>query len=108
MKTIKEWVLENYGYETIVDITNHGMVSGFGNLIYYSDTVAFYDEFGEQIWDMLHEDAENMNMTIMELMASFNGQKNVGSDYQFKNMLCWYAVERVCHEIVNDKEECEK
>lgn len=104
-QTIKEWVLENYEYETIVDITKHGMVSGFGQLVYYSDTVKFHDEFEGEIWDMLYEDAGSMDMTIMELMASFNGQKNVGSTDQFKNMLCWYSVERVCNEILNEKED---
>jgi hypothetical protein len=104
MKTIKEWVLENYEYDTIVNITNHGMVSGFGQLVYYTDTVKFYDEFEVQIWDMLYEDAENAGMTLMELIASFNGQKNVGSGDQFKNLLCWYAVEEVARQIVEEKE----
>ncbi|MFA6080737.1 MAG: hypothetical protein WC753_04675 [Candidatus Gracilibacteria bacterium] len=104
MTTIKQWVLENYEYDEVVNINQHGMVAGFAGLTYYSETCAFYDTHKDEIWDMLNEDADDQGVTIMELIASFNGQKNVGSHDQFKNLLTWYAVERVCNEIISDKE----
>lgn len=107
MQTIKEWVKENYEPQAIKDITEHGMISGFGSLIYYKDTCEFHDKFEEQIWDMLYEDAQDQGCTIIELMSQFNGQKDVGSMDKFKNMLCWYAVEKVCDEIVREQEEAD-
>lgn len=104
MKTIKEWVLESYERQEIEDITKHGCCGGIGGLIYYTETVAFHDEFEEQIWDRLHYDAEEQDLTIMELIASFNAQKDVGSMTQLKNLLTWYAVESVCNEIINETE----
>lgn len=105
MQTIKEWVKENYEPEEIKQVTEHGLVSGIGCLIYYKDTCAFHDKFESEIWDMLGNDAEEHGYTIIELIKHFNGQKDVGSMDQFKNMLCWYAVEKVCDEIVREETE---
>jgi hypothetical protein len=105
MKTIKEWVLDQYEMDEIKDITKHGLVGGFSGLTYYTETIAFHDEYETEIWDMLYTDAQDQGLTVMELIASFNGQKDVVSIYQFKNLLTWYAVERVCNEIVNEAEE---
>lgn len=104
MQTIKQYVLNNFETTEMQDIQAHGMVSGFGSLIYYKDTCAFHDEYEIEIWNMLQEDAENMDMTICEFIASFNAQKNVGSMDQFKNLLCWYSVERTICDILNDNE----
>lgn len=54
---------------------------------------------------MLYDDADDQGITILQMLAQFNGQKDVGSVEQFKNMLCWYAVETVAAQIVNELEE---
>ena len=104
MKTIKEWVLNEYEMDTIKDIYNHGINGGFSGMTYYIDTVAFHDKYESEIWDMLNEDADSQGCTIIELIASFGCKNNVGSMEQFKNLLSWYSVERVCSLIVD---ECE-
>ncbi len=103
-KTIKQYILDNLELETIKDVVKHGCSGGIGGFIYYRETMTFHDEHEAEIWDMLYEDAKDQGLTIMELIASFNSQKNVGSMEQFKNLLCWYAVERACDEIINETE----
>jgi hypothetical protein len=106
MRTIKEYILENYDEEEMKDICKHGCVSGCASgLIYYHETVKFHDEYEKEIWDMLFDDAQDQDMTILELIASFNGKKDVYDIEQFKNLLCWYAIEKVCFGIVNEREE---
>lgn len=101
MSTIKEYVLANFEADTIRDIVNHGMAAGFGQLIYYKDTCAFQDEYEGEIWQMLWDDAKNEGCgDILKLIAQFNGAENVGSMDQLKNLLCWYAVEKVCWDLV--------
>ena len=103
---IKEWVIENYERESIEDIVKHGCISGCASgLVTYDETIKFHDEHEEEIWGMLYEDAEGQGLTIMGLIGQFNGQKDVGSMSQFKNLLAWYAVERVCFDIVNEEDE---
>lgn len=100
MSTIKEYVLSNFEADTIRDIVNHGMAAGFGSLVYYKDTCAFHDKYEEEIWRMLLDDAENEGCSILKLIAQFNGAENVGGVDQLKNILCWYAVEKVCWDLV--------
>jgi hypothetical protein len=107
MSRIREYILKNYESDTIKDIVNHGMVSGFAGLTYYSETCEFHDDYENEIWDFLYEDAQSMDMNIPELIASFNGSKNVGSLAQFKNLLCWYAVEREAGNILAGLEHSE-
>jgi hypothetical protein len=106
MSTIKEWVKSNYTRDDMFGIIEHGCVSGSASgLIYYADTCKFHDEFEDEIWEMLHDDAEAMgHKDVLELIASFNGGKNVGSMTQLKNLLCWYAVERECNSILSGDE----
>jgi hypothetical protein len=101
-----EWVANTYELDEMKDIIQHGMVAGFHSLTYYTDTIAFYDKFAEEIWDLISDNANDHGMTEMEFIASWNGQKNVGSDAQFKNLLCWFAVEE-CARCFIDNIECE-
>lgn len=92
---IREWLRANYDSEQIAEIAKHGCISGVSGLTYYTETVAFHDEHEEEIWDLLEEDRESQGYkTILELIATFGGARDVGSMDQFKNLLCWYAVER--------------
>lgn len=106
-QTIKEWLLEEYEDEpeTINEIARQGCASGACNsLIYYGDTSKAYYKHETEIWEFLFEDANNNGMTIMEFIASFNGQKNVCDEYQLRNLLVWYAVEREAINIINERE----
>lgn len=101
MTTIKEAIIESWNSDEIKEVARHGCGGGSApGLVYYTGTVEFHDEHEDEIWDMLHEDASDADKSVMQLIAEFNGQRNVGSMTQLKNLLCWYAVERVCREMV--------
>ena len=105
MKTLKDWFKENLS-DSAKDLAQYGASSGFSGIIYYKETTALYNEYTEEIWDMLEEDRESIgHKTILELIASFNGAKDVGSDEQLKNLLVWYACERLAQEEVDRLEE---
>ena len=108
-KTIRQWVDEQIKDEALYpeDVVSHGCVSGCVNaLIYYGDTSKFYDQFEDEIWEMLEEDTSSFgNQNIFETISQFNGAKNVGSLTQFKNLLAWYSVEETCRKIVDEREQ---
>ena len=105
-------------YEAASDIVNYGANSGWGNFIYYSDTVAFTKRHKAKIISCLKEDALNCGESFSNFVSSFNcfkgmtqdeimdGLYNPKSDYRTTvyNGLAWYALESVCYAIVN---ECE-
>ena len=108
-ETIRQWVEDRVKDEDIhlEDVIEHGCVSGcVSSLIYYSDTVKFYDKFEDEIWDMLEEDTNQFgNDNILQTISQFNGAKNVGGLDQFKNLLAWYSVEETCRKILDEKEK---
>ncbi len=108
MKTIKEYILENYEIDNIKDIADHGCATGCaGTLIYYNHTTAFHDIHEQEIWDLVFESAENEGITSLEFIASLQGQQHVGSMEQLKNLLVWFAVEQRCFDIINDNNKKE-
>lgn len=102
MKRIREF-LSNYETQTLKEIVIHGCISGcVPDLIYYNDTVAFHDMYENEIWNMLYQDAEDQDITICEIIAQFRGKEHVGSMDQLKNMLCWYAIEKVAYIMLEE------
>lgn len=105
MTTIKDYLLENYEMQTIKEITQHGCISGIcSDLIYYNDTCKFHDKHEQEIWDLLDQNAQASDCSIIQLIEQFKGQKDVGSMTQFKNLLTWYAVEEIAYQIIEESE----
>ena len=107
--SIKDWILNNLEEGQIADVILEGCQSGIvSELIYYSDSCAFYDTYEGEIWDRLDQMSCDMGSpSILHLIASFNGSRSVGSHDQFRNLLAWWACEEVCREIIAEKEDKE-
>ena len=107
--TFREWMEEQYGDDfksTCSDIASHGVDCGFSGLTYYRETCKLYEEYENEIWDALDEDMEGMGETsILGLIASFAGAKDVGSDDQFRNLLVWYLAEKIAYAVDDEYEE---
>lgn len=84
------------------DLANYGASGGFPAITYYSDTCAFYEANKSDIWELLNEQADEMGYSNpVELINTFGGCKDVGSDVQFENLLTWFAAEE-CARYVTD------
>lgn len=102
MTTFKEMMQEEFEKEVLEDIANHGCSTGIA-FVYYADNDKVYDEYENDIWEALHEDAEDMGYkNELELIGSFNGAKDVESDQQFRNLLVWYMAERTARELTDN------
>ena len=89
-ETIKEFLLrgEKQGSFLISDVATHGCSGGtISELIYYYDTVKFYNDHEEEIWDELSNMAEDLGETIPFMISNFRGCKNVSDPKTFKNHL---------------------
>jgi hypothetical protein len=108
--SILDWLLETQDKSTIKDTAEHGCSGGtIGELIYYADTSAFYDKYKEEIWDRLSDLADDMGCeSILHLIVTFNGAKEVGSHLQLKNLLAWWVAEEVCRGICMDWDDDER
>lgn len=96
--TFREWVKENLS-EELRDIANHGADAGYPHITYTSDCVALHDEYQEELWDMMDEDAEEFgHKSIPEFMGTWNRKDMLNDLDQMKNMIVWYAVEKIANE----------
>ena len=108
--SIKDWVINNLEESQIADVILEGCQSGIvSELIYYADTNAFYEKYQEEIWDRLSNMADDMGCeSILHLIVTFNGSKEVGSELQLRNLLAWWATEITCQEICLDWDDEER
>lgn len=107
MGTFKEWMLNQFNRDQLSDIIRSGVSAGFVGLTYFRETSNLYGEFHEDIWEMLGDDADDQGVTICELISSFGGAGNVYDDCTFKNLLVWYAAEKVAFDVTELDEQDE-
>ena len=108
--SILDWILDTQERSTIEDVTRHGCSGGtISELIYYADTSAFYEKYKEEIWRRLSDMADDLGCdSILHLIVTFNGSKEVGSELQLRNLLAWWAAEEVCRGICMDWDDEER
>ena len=108
--SILDWLLETQERSTIKDVVQHGCSGGtISELIYYADTSAFYEKYKEEIWQRLSDMADDLGCdSILHLIVTFNGSKEVGSHLQLKNLLAWWAAEEVCRGSCMDWDDEER
>ena len=98
----KDWMRETFTEDEVWDIAGGGIEGGVHDLIYYSDTVRIFEEFKEEIFDALVEDAESGGYrNIYDMMKDFNPGHMPGGYNQFANQLTWYMAERTARELLD-------
>ena len=86
------------------DISSHGADCGFPCITYTSDMVKIFDRFAGEIWDMAVEEADAMGCkNVSEMIAGFRRSDMLGDIDQFKNLMVWFACEKVAGEITGDR-----
>ena len=104
---IQEWLLakekeEGVGSTLIKDIANHGCQGGVPGIIYYSETLTFYAQHEEEIFEQLEDYAEQEGLKLGEKVQQVAG--DAGSLRQFKNNLVWWAVEVRAQQLLEQRE----
>ena len=115
MKTLKDHVkeivgsnVEGYDREEvknfISDIVRFGCQSGIiSDLVYYSDTVAFFEEHKEEINDLLGELMGDFGVkSIGEILRDFDEDDPLCIEDHNRNYLAWFAFEQT---VYNNEEE---
>lgn len=99
--SFKSWFEENLK-EQSADIARHGADSGFPHITYTSDTVQLFDRFGDEIWQMAVEEAEQMGCNVATFIGGFKRADMLDSLDQFKNLMVWFACEYCARELNPD------
>lgn len=81
------------------DIAIHGADCGFPGITYTSDTVKLFDRFGEEIWNMAVENADEFGCkNVSEFIAGFRRADMLSDLNTFKNLMVWFACEALARE----------
>lgn len=98
--TFKEWVANQYELDELKDIYIHGCESGCaGGLIYYSETNALYDQFADEIHEIVYDYFIDCGGSIPNTILD-----RLGCLEHFKNQMVWCCAEIIASEIVNMQE----
>lgn len=95
--------IENY----ISDVLKHGCVSGIVNeLIYYSDTIEFFNKYKRDIVNLLTESLESTGYkSPSDLFGDkWDDEDPLAEDDQNQNLLAWYGFEETVYRIANQLE----
>ena len=106
LSNLKDFVLqEEKDGLNIVEVVEHGCQSGVvSSLIYYTDTVAFYDKHEKEIWDLAADEADNVfSGNVFSYLAQLNGAADITGSTSFKNLMAWWAVEETCKNIISER-----
>jgi hypothetical protein len=90
------------------DLMSHGCSSGLiGELVYYTDTVKFFEKHKEEIFELAIDESENYGSSnVFDFLSGLNGA-NVGDYDQFANLMAWFAFETVIRQIYEQDFELE-
>ena len=88
------------------NLQKYGCVSGMiGSLIYYDDTNKFYDEYKEEINDLLSDLIDGTGLSMSELFGDkFDNEDPLVLDYSNKNLLAWFGFEETLRNLAQNFE----
>ena len=99
-KDFRSWFNANLR-DSARDIANHGADAGFPCITYTADTIKLFDRFGDEIWEMAVQEAENCGCkNVAEMIAGFNRSDMLDDLATFKNLMVWFACETLAKDLV--------
>lgn len=92
---VKDWI--NNPENNPEDVLQYGCVSGcVSELIYYSDTLAFYEEYKEEINNLLN----NIGLNMSDLNG-FDEEDPLCLETNNRNLLAWFGFEETLRMLVS-------
>ena len=107
-ETVAEFLLRGEKEERILisDVATHGCSGGtISDLIYYEDTVKFYNDHEDEIWEELENTSENLGYNIVYMISTFKGSQHISDLKTFKNLLAWWICEHIARRISDERED---
>lgn len=95
MRALEKHLRDNYSHNELADCANHGCVGGFGDFIYYSDTIRYFEQFKDDCFDIINE---YNDMTGEQGFPKYIND-HIADYADFANAMIWFAVEWLADEI---------
>lgn len=92
---LKQYLIDNYTHNELADVAIHGCSGGFGDFIYYCDTVRHFEQFKDDCFDIINAYNE---MTGEKGFPQYI-QDNMSDYAHFANAMIWFSVEWIADDI---------
>lgn len=92
--SFEDWFLANMDADSAHTLRNYGASAGVGGLCYYSETVALFNAFEDEIERLATDDYDTDIWQIAK-------QCDTRGVTQLKNCLVWIAAERLAYTLKN-------
>ena len=99
--SFEDWFLANMDADTAHDLRRHGASCGIGGLCYYSETVALFNAFENEIEGLATDDYET---DIWQIAKNCDARGIT----QIINAVVWIAAERLAHTLKDQFDEREE
>jgi len=104
---VSAWIEEQRedGYnDCIDDLLQYGCQSGIvGELVYYVDTVAFYEAHRQEIAQLLAEILSDTGLTVDKIFADWDAADPLALDTHNQNLLAWFGFEETARRMYGDE-----
>ena len=105
MNNLEKLLKENYEHNELADLANHGAQGGFGDFIYYNDTVKYFEQFKDECFAALDSYNEETGEEGFPKYINDNATGYI----VFANAMIWFAIEYYARKLTNgeyiDEEE---
>lgn len=82
------------------EVLTYGCVSGIvGSMIYYSDTVPFFERNADEIAYLVDELCNSTGESLEDLFEDFDTEDRLIRDVYNKNLLAWFGYEETCAKL---------
>ena len=111
MESVTKYVLNKWDeYDdpknVVMDVIQHGCISGIvSELIYYSDTVAYYEKNREAIYDLLYDAMDEIGVyNLSEFFSDWEKDDPLALGYYNQNILAWFGFEETMRNFAEEFE----
>lgn len=108
---LNEWDEYDDPKQIVIDLLEHGCQSGMvGHLVYYSQTTAYYEEYKEEINELLYDTMDECGIyDLSELFGNkWDKEDPLALEQYNQNLLAWFGFEETMHNLAREFEELEE
>jgi len=102
-KTFRAWMRANFDNRELAELSQHGADTGWHGLTWISDAAKLFDRFGDEVWTLLRESADDQGETVPGLLAKFRRVDMAADLDSFKNLVIWFAAEEIARDLTEGR-----
>ena len=99
--SFRQWVLDQFNWNQIQDMAEHGVHSGLPGLSGLAQTTQLYEQFEDEVWEMLEDISEENGFDdVITYLNAMNAEGMITTPGQFKQLCVWLVAQEYAAGVV--------